>query len=174
MVERYGELKFRMHETIFAVYDKMEMRKAKILVVASSDIVHTSKSFWPEVIVLAVIDRDLMQSVSMAIGVQRQTEMNPITIVFAGINDHLHSRGFLSSLREPASAEDSVWPAIKYSRINGRDNRRSLETPNLKKGVLKKGVFTEITTKAVIALSPGFAHLSDGNGTLKCFRSSGI
>ena len=45
---------------------------------------------------LAAIDLDLMQSVSMAIGVQRQTEMNPITIVFDGINDHLHSRGFLS------------------------------------------------------------------------------
>ena len=38
---------------------------------------------------LAAVDLDLMQSVSMAIGVQRQTEMNPITIVFAGINGHL-------------------------------------------------------------------------------------
>ena len=62
---------------------------------------------------LAATDLDLMQSVSMAIGVQRQTEMNPITIVFAGINDHLHSRGFLSRLREPTAAEDAVWPAIK-------------------------------------------------------------
>ena len=42
-------------------------------------------------IMLAAIDLDLMQSVSMAIGVQRQIEVNPITIVFAGINDHLHS-----------------------------------------------------------------------------------
>ena len=47
---------------------------------------------------LAAIDLDLMQCVSMAIGVQRQTEMNPITIVFAGINDDLHSRDFLSRL----------------------------------------------------------------------------
>ena len=50
---------------------------------------HTSKSlFWPGVIMLAATDLDLMQSVLMAIGVQRQTEMNTITIVFAGINDH--------------------------------------------------------------------------------------
>ena len=33
---------------------------------------------------LAAVDLDLLQSVSLAIGVQRQTEMNPITIVFAG------------------------------------------------------------------------------------------
>ena len=62
---------------------------------------------------LAAIDLDLMQSVSMAIGIHRQTEMKPITIVFAGINNHLHSRGFLSRLREPTTAEDAVWPAIK-------------------------------------------------------------
>ena len=46
------------------------MRKAKILVVANSDFVHTSKSlFWADVIMLAAIDLDLMQSVSMAIRV---------------------------------------------------------------------------------------------------------
>ena len=47
-VERYGELNFRIDETIFAAYDKAETRKAKILVIASSEVVHTSKSFfWP-------------------------------------------------------------------------------------------------------------------------------
>ena len=57
---------------------------------------------------LAAVDLDLLQSVSTAIGVQRQTDMNPITIVSAGINDHLHSRGFLSKLREPTTAENAV------------------------------------------------------------------
>ena len=42
-VERYGELKIRMFESIFAAYDKVEMRKAKILVVANSDFGHSSK-----------------------------------------------------------------------------------------------------------------------------------
>ena len=85
------------------------MRKAKFLIVVNSDVAHSSKSlFWPDVLLLAAIDLDLMQSVSMAIGEQRQTEMNPITIVFAGINDHSHSRGFLSRLREPTTAEDGV------------------------------------------------------------------
>ena len=86
--ERYGELKFRIDETIFTAYDKIEMRRAKILVAASSEFVHTSKSlFWTNVIRLAGTDLDWMQFLSIAIGVQRQTE---ITIVFAGINDHLY------------------------------------------------------------------------------------
>ena len=88
-VKRYGGMKFRKNEAIFTAYDKAETKEAKILLVANSDFAYTSKSlFWPDVIMLAAIDLDLMQSVSMAIGVQRQTEMNPITILFAGVNDH--------------------------------------------------------------------------------------
>ena len=88
-VQRYGGLKaIKKDETIFAAYDKAEMRKAKILIVANSEFVYTSKSlFWPDVIMMAAVDLDLLQAVSLAIGVQRQTYMNPVTIVFAGIND---------------------------------------------------------------------------------------
>ena len=62
--QRYGGLKaIKKDETIFAAYDKAEMRKAKIMIVANSDFVHTSKSlFWPDVIILAAVDLDLMQS----------------------------------------------------------------------------------------------------------------
>ena len=51
-VQRYGGKKtIKKDETNFAAYDKAEMRKAKIMVVANSDFVHTSKSlFWPDVI----------------------------------------------------------------------------------------------------------------------------
>ena len=101
---------------------------------------------------LAAVDLDLMQSVSMAIGVQRQTEMVPITIVFAGINDHLHSRGFLRRLREPTTAKAAVWPAIKDI----------LESMGEVVDTLKEGAFTKITPRAVLALSPGYAHLPDG------------
>ena len=45
-VESYGGMKFRKDEAIFKAYDKVEMRKAKILVVASSDFVHTSISLF--------------------------------------------------------------------------------------------------------------------------------
>ena len=88
----------------------------------------------------------------MAIGVQRHTEMNPITIVFAGINDHLHSRGFLSRLREPTTAEAAVWPAIK----------NILESMGEVVDTLKEGAFTKTSPRAVIALSPGYAHLPHG------------
>ena len=36
-VERYGGMKFRKDEAVFAAYDKAQMKKAKILVVASTD-----------------------------------------------------------------------------------------------------------------------------------------
>ena len=101
---------------------------------------------------LAAVDLDLLQSVSMSIGIRRQTEMNPITIVFAGINDHLHRRSFLSRLREPTTAEKAVWPAIK-------DILRSMgEVVD----AMKEGSFTKMTPRAVFALSPGYAHLLDG------------
>ena len=59
-VERQDGMKMiRKDETIFAAYDKVEMRKAKILIVANSDFVHTSKFlFWPDVIMLAAVDSE--------------------------------------------------------------------------------------------------------------------
>ena len=114
---------------------------------------HTSKSlFWPDVIMLVATNLHLMQSVSMAIGVQRQTEMNPITIVFAGINDHLQSRCFLSRPIEPTTAEDAVWPAVK----------NILGSMGEIMDVLKEGAITKTSPKAVFVLSPGYAHLPDG------------
>ena len=46
--QRYGGLKaIKKDESIFAAYDKADMRKAKIMIVANSELVHTSKSlFW--------------------------------------------------------------------------------------------------------------------------------
>ena len=123
------------------------------MVVANSEFVYTSKSlFWLDVIMLAAVDLDLLQSVSLAIGVQRQTDMNPITIVFAGINDHLHSRGFLSRLRDPATAENAVWPAIKDI----------LESMGEVGDATKEGSFNKVALRVVFALSPGYAHLPDG------------
>ena len=78
--------------------------------------------------------------------------MNPVTIVFACINDHLHSRGFLSRLREPTTAESAVWPAVKDI----------LESMGEVVDSLKEGAFTKITPRAVFALSPGYAHLPVG------------
>ena len=70
--ERYDGLKFILDETIFAAYAKAEIRKTKTLMIASSDFVNTSKFFfWPELIMSAGFELDWMQSISMAIGVQR-------------------------------------------------------------------------------------------------------
>ena len=60
--QRYGGLTaIKKDETIFAAYDKAEMRKAKIMVVANSEFVYTSKSlFGPDVIMLAAVDLELL------------------------------------------------------------------------------------------------------------------
>ena len=158
--QRYGGLTaITKDETIFAAYDKAEMRKAKIMVVANSEFVYTSKSlFWPDVIMLAAVDLDLLQPISLAIGVQRQTDMNPITTVFAGINDHLHSRGFLSRLRDPTTAENAVWPAIKDI----------LESMGEVVDATKEGSFNKVALRVEFALSPGYAHLPDGLKFVYC------
>ena len=137
-------MRFPKNETIFAAYDKSELRKAKILRIASSDL------FWLDVILLAGTDLDWMLSTSMAIGVQRQTRMNSILIVFAGINHYLQERGLLSRLREPATAEDAMWPAIKDI----------LESMGEIMDVLTEGGFQKVTP--VFVLSPGYEHLPNG------------
>ena len=44
-VQRYGGLKaIKKDETIFAAYDKAEIRKANIMIVANSEFVYTSKT----------------------------------------------------------------------------------------------------------------------------------
>ena len=64
------------------------MREAKILVIASSYLMNTSKSLLgPDVIMLTRTNLDWMQPTSVAMGVQLQTKMNPIMIVFASIKD---------------------------------------------------------------------------------------
>ena len=62
-VQRYGGMKMiRKDQTIFEAYDKVEMRKSKILIVANSDFANTFKYlFWPDVIMLAAVDLGLMQ-----------------------------------------------------------------------------------------------------------------
>ena len=121
------------------------------MIKANSDYINRSKSLlWPDVIMLAGADLDLIQSLFKAIGVQRQVEKNPITVVFWGIIDHLHSRGLLSRHRNPVTAEAYVWSALK--NISG-SIREIFD-------VLIDGSFQKTTPRAVYVLSPGYAHLS--------------
>ena len=68
------------------------------------------------------------------------------------IKDHLHRRGFLSRLRDPTTAENAVWPAIKDI----------LESMGEVVDATKEGSFTKVTPRVVFALSPGYAYLPDG------------
>ena len=80
--------------------------------------------------------------------------MNPI-------NDHLHSRGFLSRLRDPATAENAVWPAIKDI----------LESMGEVVDATKEGSFNKVALRVVFALSrictsPGWTEVCVCNGSL--------
>ena len=151
--ERYGDLNVKFDEFIFSAYGKAEVRKAMIVIIANSDSMNTSKSlFWADVIMLVGADWHLMQSLFMALGNQKQTEMSPITIVFAGINDQLHSRVFLSRFRIAATAEAAMRLAIK----NIMESMREIID------VLRDGSFQKITPRAVFVLSPGYTILPDG------------
>ena len=44
--ERQGDLKFNIDESILSAYDRVEMRKAKITIIADSDYINTSKSLF--------------------------------------------------------------------------------------------------------------------------------
>ena len=76
---------------------------------------------------------------------QRQTKTIPITIVFAGYNDHLHSRSLLSRLKVPTTAENAAWPAIKYI----------LESMGEFMDMLKEGGFQKKNANASVCLIPG-------------------
>ena len=142
-----------MDETIFASFDKVEMVKAKIF---GSCELGLGADF--QVLILARRDNAGSNRPGPdSVGIKgnrgpTQAEMNPITIVFAGINDHLQSRGFLSRIREPTTADDAVWPAIKHI----------LESMGEVMDTLREGTVTRMTPKAVFALYPGYAHLPDG------------
>ena len=113
-------------------------------------------------ILLATFDLDLMQTLSMSIEMQRKTEMHPITAVFAGINDQVHSRVFLSRLREPTTAGDAAWPAIK-------DN---LEPMGEIIDTLKESAFQKKKTKPVFAQSPGWIEVPVCDGGVALGRKT--
>ena len=65
--------------------------------------------------------------------------------MFAGINDHLHSRGFLSRLRDPTTVENAVWPAMKDI----------LESMGEVVDATKERSFNKVALRVVFTLSPG-------------------
>ena len=135
-VQRYGELKaIKKNETIFAAYDKAEMRKASIMIVANSDFIHTSKSlFWH-------YNVGSGRPGSNAVGVNG----NRGTTTHGNEPNH-------NLICQPTTAEDTVWPAIKDI----------IESMGEVVDTLKESAFRKITPRAVFELSPGYAHLSDG------------
>ena len=111
------------------------MTLAKRLVIASSDFANTSKSLsWSDVL-----------------AGNWGSEMKPTTIVFACINDNIHSKGLLRRIREPSITEAAVWPTIKDV----------LDSMGEIMDVIKDLGFQKITLKPLFVLFLGFPP-SDG------------
>ena len=66
-------------------------------------------------IILVASDLYWIRFLSMVIGFQRQTEMNPILIVsnLTEIFYRLHSIKLISRLRGPSTIQAAVWPVVK-------------------------------------------------------------
>ena len=71
--------------------------------------------------------------------------------MFAGINDQLNSRGLLSRLREPTTAEDAALPIIKVILVSMGEIM----------DVLKEGGFQLITPKHIFCVVSGISTPSE-------------
>ena len=67
-----------------------------------------SSLFWPDVIFLEAPKLDWLQSLGMAISVQRVVTMDPQVKVIAGSKDHLQSRGLLGRLKDGSVPSNDV------------------------------------------------------------------
>ena len=150
--KRYAALMATVGDSLFAVYDPLDMKAAKYLIVASSDYLYTPRSlFWPDVIFLTAPKLDWGQSAGMMISVRRVVSMEPQLIVVAGSNGHLQSRGLLSRLTDGSiPSNEVVGEAIMTLLSAMAEVETSVKQP-----------FTQNVVKIVFVLSPGYATLPE-------------
>ena len=146
---RYAHLKSPKGDSLFAAYDPREM---KILIVASSDYLYTSRSlFLPVVIFLTAPNLDWGQAVGMAISVRRVVKVDPEVVIKAGSNDHLQSRGLLNALIDGSTpSSEAMGEAIMTLLSAMTEAEKSI-----------RQCFARQLVKVIFVLSPGDASLSE-------------
>ena len=83
-----------------AVYDRADPAAARVVIVAGSDFEGTSpKLFWPETLIYSLPGAELNQMLTLVVAIKSEMPCEPELLLFAGMNDHLHATGFLSSSR---------------------------------------------------------------------------
>ena len=82
-----------------AVYDRSDPGAARAIIMAGSDFDGTSpKFFWPETLVYLLPRAELNQMLILVVAINSETPCDPELLLFAGMNDHMHTAGLLQHL----------------------------------------------------------------------------
>ena len=97
-----------------AVYDRADPVAARVVIIAGSDFEGTSSElFWPETLIYSLPGAELNQMLTLVVAIKSEMPCEPELLLFAGMNDHLHSTGFLEQLKGDEPAPKRIWEAIQ-------------------------------------------------------------
>ena len=97
-----------------AVYDRADPAAARVVIIAGSDFEGTSpKLFWPETLIYSLPGAELNQMLTLVVAIKSEMPCEPELLLFAGMNDHLHAKGFLEQFKGDEPAPKRVWEAIQ-------------------------------------------------------------
>ena len=97
-----------------AIYDRADPAAARVIIVAGSDFEGTSPMlFWPETLLYLLPGAELNQMLTLVVAIKSEMPCEPELLLFAGMNDHLHSTGFLEQLKGDEPAPNKILEAIQ-------------------------------------------------------------
>ena len=107
---RYG----KSYRTSQLVYDRSDPGAARAIIVARSDYEGMSpKLFWAEMLVYLLPGAELNQMPTLIVAMKSETPCEPELLLFAGMNDHLHTAGLREHLRSGEPTPKKIWEAIQ-------------------------------------------------------------
>ena len=114
---RYGEEygKSQLAQAL-ATYGRSDPGAAKVVIVARSDFAGTSDQlFSPGTLVYLMKVAELNQILTLAVAVILEAPCEPELLLFAEMNDHLHTAGLLEPLKSGRIGKDleKIWEAIQ-------------------------------------------------------------
>ena len=97
---RYGRSRGTSQQAkTLAVYDCSDPGAARANIMAGSDFEGTSpKLFWPETLVYLLPGAELNQMLTLVVAIKSKTPCELELLLFAGMNDYLHTAGLLEHL----------------------------------------------------------------------------
>ena len=97
-----------------AIYDQSDPRAERVIILTGSDFESTSpKLFWPETLVYLLPGAELNQMLTLVVAIKSEMPCEPELLLFAGMNDHLHSAGLLEHLKGEGPTPKKIWEAMQ-------------------------------------------------------------